>query len=114
MEEKNDRGRTAAMDEALEAGYRASRSLGTAIRRADDTTSIPVRNGLGQAEESLEAARFALERSAGWKGLSDGARETAASSWPATGRPFRNAASTSARRGPSGTAWKRRRPRSKA
>jgi hypothetical protein len=68
MEEKNDRGRTAAMDEALEAGYRASRSLGTAIRRADDTTSLPVRNGLGQAEESLEAALFALEEVRGVEG----------------------------------------------
>lgn len=68
MGEKNDIGRTAAMDEALEAGYRASLSLGTAIRRADDTTSVPVRNELEHVEDCLEAALFALEEVSGVEG----------------------------------------------
>ena len=46
---------------ALAAGYRASRIVGTAHRRASEETAPAVLNELSRARTSLEEALFCLE-----------------------------------------------------
>ena len=57
---------------ALAAGYRASRIVGTAHRRASEETAPAVLNELSRARTSLEEALFCLEEVKGVEGSIDG------------------------------------------
>lgn len=68
MERKEHTAETAAMYSALEAGYKASRSVSTALRRVSDLTSQPVRNDLAEVDDRMEEALFAIEQVLGVEG----------------------------------------------
>lgn len=57
---------------ALVAGYRASRIVGTAHRRASEETEPAVLNELSRARTSLEEAIFCLEEVRGVEGSIEG------------------------------------------
>ena len=57
---------------ALAVGYRASRIVGTAHRRASEETAPAVLNELSRARTSLEEAIFCLEEVKGVEGSIDG------------------------------------------
>lgn len=57
-----------AIGEALQSGYRASRMVGTAHRRASDENSQAVVNELERARASLDEALFCLEEVGGVEG----------------------------------------------
>lgn len=61
-----------AIGRALAAGYRASRIVGTAHRRASEETTPAVLNELSRARTSLEEALFCLEEVKGVEGSIDG------------------------------------------
>lgn len=61
-----------AIGRALAAGYRASRIVGTAHRRASEETAPAVLNELSRARTSLEEALFCLEEVKGVEGFIDG------------------------------------------
>lgn len=61
-----------AIGRALAAGYRASRIVGTAHRRASEETASAVLNELYRARTSLEEALFCLEEVTGVEGSIDG------------------------------------------
>ena len=52
---------TPEMKKALDAGYRASKTLGTALRRASDQTSSEVLNELYEVNLHVEQALFDIE-----------------------------------------------------
>ncbi len=60
-----------AIGRALAAGYRASRIVGTAHRRASEETEPAVLNELSRARMSLEEALFCLEEVKGVEGSID-------------------------------------------
>ena len=67
MDRKEDKDKD-AIDRALVAGYRASRIVGTAYRRASEETEPAVINELSRARTSLEEAIFCLEEVRGEEG----------------------------------------------
>ena len=71
MEKKRLRGRTPDMERALDAGYRASRTLGTALRRASDLTSSEIHHELQAVNGNIEQALFDLEDVCGVEGSID-------------------------------------------
>jgi hypothetical protein len=71
MEKKRHRGRTPEMDRALDAGYRASRTLGTALRRASDLTPNEIHHELQAVNGNVEQALFDLEDVCGVEGSID-------------------------------------------
>lgn len=71
MERKEDKDKD-AIGRALVVGYRASRIVGTAHRRASEETAPAVLNELSRARTSLEEALFCLEEVRGVDGSIDG------------------------------------------
>lgn len=71
MERKEDKDKD-AIGRALVAGYKASRIVGTAHRRASEETEPAVLNELSRARTSLEEAIFCLEEVRGVDGSIDG------------------------------------------
>ena len=71
MDRKEDKDKD-AISRALVAGYRASRIVGTANRRASEETEPAVLNELSRARTSLEEAIFCLEEVRGVEGTIEG------------------------------------------
>lgn len=71
MDIKEDKDKD-ALGRALVVGYRASRIVGTAHRRASEETDPAALNELSRARTSLEEAIFCLEEVRGVEGSIDG------------------------------------------
>lgn len=68
MSRKGTDGISTAIDKALEAGYRASVTVGIASRRVSEGTRLEILNELNCARAGVEEALFSLEEVGGVRG----------------------------------------------